>query len=142
MFPKTHFHPRGVAKMEKTHFDAGFIGTKIRALAQRGAQNSCPGAISKVLSRCFLLARPGGGEFGPQWPCQGTFAFKCSHKIASKVAQNVMVICLLSAKLYSAPNCLTQRQTVSLSAKLSTQRQTVHSAPNCLTQRRRNAANH
>ena len=55
MFQTTHFHPIGVAQMEKVHFDAGFIGTKIRALAQRGAQNSCPVAISKLFSRCFLL---------------------------------------------------------------------------------------
>ena len=62
--------------MEKVHFDAGFIGTNIRALAQRGAQNSCRGAISKLFSGCFLLARPERGESGPPWLCQSTFAYK------------------------------------------------------------------
>ena len=62
--------------MEKVHFRTGFVGTQIRALAQRGAQNSCPGTILKVFSGCFLLARPEGGEFGPQWLFQGTFAYK------------------------------------------------------------------
>ena len=76
MFPKTHFHPRGVAKMENQHFDPGFKGTQIRALAQRGAQNSCPVTISKVFDRCFLFARSEGGEFGPRWLCQATFACK------------------------------------------------------------------
>ena len=76
MLQKTHFRPRGVAKMENLHFCSGFIGTKIRALAQRGAQNSCPGTISKLFSGCILLARPEGEQFGPQWLCQGTFAYK------------------------------------------------------------------
>ena len=56
MLQKTQFHPRGVANIENLHFCSGSIGMKIRALAQRGAQNSCPGAISKVFSRCFLLS--------------------------------------------------------------------------------------
>ena len=81
--------------MEKVHFDAGFIGTNIRALAQRGAQNSCPGAIWKVLSRCFLLARPEGGEFGSQLLCQGTFAYKIRVicKGPNNFAYKIRVIC-------------------------------------------------
>ena len=64
---KTHFHPRGVAKIKNLHFDPGFIGTKIRALAQRGAQNSCPVTISKLFSRCFLLSGFVGVKLDPHY---------------------------------------------------------------------------
>ena len=76
MFQKTRFHLRGVAKIDNLHFCSGFIVKKIRALAQRGAQNSCPVLIWKVFSRCFLLACFLGGEFGTPRPCQSTFAYK------------------------------------------------------------------
>ena len=77
MFQKTHFHPRGVAQMEKVHFRTGFVVTQIRALAQRGAQNSCPVTISKLFSRCFLLSAFVGWNWThivPKWPGQSTFA--------------------------------------------------------------------
>ena len=76
MFQKTHFHQRGVAKMKNRHFDAGFIGTKIRALAQRGAQNSCPGAFRSYFLDVFCLRDPEGVNLDPNGSARARLPIK------------------------------------------------------------------
>ena len=101
MLQKTHFHPRGFAKMENMHFRSGFIGTTIRALAQRGAQNSCPLPISKLFLDVFFFLVSWWWNWThivPKWPGQNIFAYKVwgiCHG-TNKFTYKTRITCLLA----------------------------------------------